>query len=98
MRRAVARVRCRHIRSSWLLSFVGSTAPIAAFAANFGDAGVELGDRGWTLVGVGTVCAFAGAFLGVRYLKKATVGIVRAMVATLMLLIGAALVAGVLGS
>ena len=33
-----------------------------------------------------------------RYLNKATIGVVRAIVAALMLLIGGALVAGVLGA
>ena len=36
MRCAAARSRCRRVRSSWVLPFVGSTAPIAAFMATKG--------------------------------------------------------------
>ncbi len=60
--------------------------------------GMALAAHDWTLVAVGTSCAFAGAFLGVRYLRRATIGMVRAIVALLMMLIGSALVAGLLGA
>ena len=71
---------------------------LPVYAASFGVNRLALGSRGWALVGVGTLCAFIGAFLGVRYLKKATIGIVRAMVATMMLVIGVAIMTGVLGA
>jgi uncharacterized membrane protein YfcA len=57
-----------------------------------------LSGRPGALIAFGTVCAFAGAWLGARYMKKATIGAVRALVVTLMLLIGTALITGVLGS
>lgn len=88
----------RFITTGVFIAVLIDLSRLPTYAASFDAGGVGLGDRGWALVGVGTVCAFAGAFLGVRYLQKATIGIVRAMVATLMLLIGAALVAGVLGA
>ncbi len=49
------------------------------------------------MITVATAFAFAGTFLGTRYLKKVTIGIVRAIVAGLMFAIGAALLAGVTG-
>jgi uncharacterized membrane protein YfcA len=50
------------------------------------------------LVLVGTACAFAGAWFGASYFKKATIKVVRYIVVTLMLLIGAGLIFGVLGT
>lgn len=88
----------RFIATGVLVAVLVDLSRLPTYAASFGEAGVGLGNRGWALVGVGTLSAFAGAFLGVRYLNKATIGIVRTIVATLMLLIGAALIAGVLGS
>jgi uncharacterized membrane protein YfcA len=46
----------------------------------------------------GTICAFTGAWLGARYMKKATIGVIRALVVAFMLLIGAGLIVGVLGA
>lgn len=87
----------RFIATGVLIAVLVDLARLPTYAASF-EGGVALGAHGWALVGVGTLSAFAGALLGVRYLKKATVGVVRAMVVGLMLLIGAALVAGVLGT
>lgn len=53
--------------------------------------------RPGALIAVATLCAFAGAWLGARYMEKATIGVVRVLVVTFMLLIGAALITGVLG-
>lgn len=86
----------RFIATGVLIAVLVDLARLPTYAASFrGD--VALGEHGWAVVGVGTLCAFAGAFLGVRYLKRATVPMVRAIVAGLMLVIGAALMAGVLG-
>lgn len=71
---------------------------LPTYAASFATSRLDLGGREAQLVLVGAFCAFAGAYLGVRYLQKATIGVVRAIVTTMMLVIGAALVAGVLGS
>lgn len=87
----------RFIATGVLIAVLVDLARLPTYAASFrGD--VALGGHRWALVGVGTLSAFVGAYLGVRYLKKATIGVVRAMVAGLMLLIGSALVTGVLGT
>ncbi|MBA3895955.1 MAG: sulfite exporter TauE/SafE family protein [Sphingomonadaceae bacterium] len=86
----------RFIATGVVTAVLVDLARLPTYAASF-RGNVGLGGHGWALVGVGTLCAFVGAFLGVRYLKKATIGVVRAMVAGLMLLIGAALVTGLLG-
>lgn len=88
----------RFIATGVLIAVLVDLSRLPTYAASFGTGGVGLDSHGWALVGVGTLCAFVGAILGVRYLKKATIGVVRAMVAALMLLIGAALATGVLGS
>ncbi len=86
----------RFIPTGVLIAVLIDLARLPTYAASFGGS-ARLGGHVWALVAVGTLCAFAGAFLGVRYLKKATIGVVRAIVATAMLVIGATLIAGLLG-
>ena len=86
----------RFIATGVLIAVLVDLSRLPTYAASFGVG--ELGDRGWMLVGIGTAFAFAGSILGARYLRKATIGIVRAVVAMLMLVIGAALIVGFLGS
>jgi len=50
------------------------------------------------LIGFGTLCAFVGAWLGAKYMKKTTIGFVRYVVAGLMLVIGFLLILGVIGN
>lgn len=50
------------------------------------------------LIGFGTLCAFAGAWLGAKYMKKTTIGFIRYVVAGLMFAIGALLIVGIIGS
>jgi hypothetical protein len=49
-------------------------------------------------VAFGAICAFAGAWLGARYMKKATIGVIRALVVAFMILIGTGLLLGILGA
>lgn len=70
---------------------------LTTYAASFAAAGWNLEGRESLLVLVGTLAAFAGAFVGTRYLEKITIDIVRYSVAALMLAIGAALSVGALG-
>lgn len=49
------------------------------------------------LIGFGTFCAFVGAWLGAKYMKKTTIGFLRYVVAGLMLIIGTLLILGVIG-
>ena len=86
----------RFVATGVLIALLIDLARPPAYAASF-RGNVHLAGHTWTLVAVGTLCAFAGAFWGVRYLKKATSGTVRAIVATAILAIGAALIAGLLG-
>ena len=70
---------------------------LATYAASFTAAGLNPAGREGVLVIVGTLSAFAGAYVATRHLDKITIGAVRYSVATLMLVIGAALAAGVIG-
>ena len=88
----------RFIATGVLIAILIDVSRLPTYAAGLRAAQDGLGGHGWELVGVGTVSAFAGAFLGVRYLHKATIGVIRSIVAALMLLVGAALLTGVLGS
>lgn len=88
----------RFIATGVLIAILIDVSRLPTYAAGLRAAHQGLGGHGWALVGVGTLCAFAGAFLGVRYLKKATIGVIRSIVAAVMLLVGSAVLAGVLGS
>lgn len=71
---------------------------LPTYAARFTGGDIGLGDHGWRLVATATLCAFAGALLGARYLGKVTVGVVRVIVAGMMMLIGVAILVGLIGS
>lgn len=86
------------IATGVLIAILIDVSRLPTYATGFRAAHQGLGGHGWSLVAVGTLCAFAGAFLGVRYLQKVAIGIIRSIVATFMLLIGAALLLGLTGS
>src|SRR3546814_16421381 len=66
------------------------------FAAFSGD-DLPLGGRQALLIALATLSAFAGAWIGGRHMKKATIGTVRVDVAGLILLVGPALALGLHG-
>ena len=88
----------KFIATGVLIAILIDLSRLPTYAATFGTNWLDFGGRDGQLVLVATLCAFAGAYLGVRYQKKATIGVVRGIVATLMVVIGAALLSGVLGS
>ena len=88
----------RFIATGVLIAILVDLARLPTYFVSFGNVGLRMGERESALIAVGTVCAFAGAYLGTRYLEKATVGVVRIIVATLMLLIGVALTLGTIGT
>jgi uncharacterized membrane protein YfcA len=49
----------------------------------------------WDLVATSTLCAFAGAFLGKRLLRKVTVAAIRNVVGALLVVVGIALATGI---
>ena len=86
------------IATGVLIAILIDVARLPTYAASFAGNALALGDRSWALVGIGTFCALAGAILGARYVEKVTIGGIRVAVAALMFAIGAALVAGPIGS
>lgn len=88
----------QYIATGVSIAILIDLARLPIYAASFGADAFGLNDRGWALVGFGTLCAFAGAFLGTRFVEKVTIAGIRVAVATLMFIIGAALVAGLIGS
>jgi len=88
----------KYIATGTLIAILIDLSRLPTYAASFADNTLAFSGRPGALIAVGTVCACAGAWLGARYMKKATIGAVRVLVVTFMLLIGAALTTGVLGS
>lgn len=88
----------RFIPTGVLIAILVDLSRLPTYAIAFSDTSLRLGGREGELIAVGTLCAFAGAYLGTRYLEKATIEIVRVIVAGLMLLVGSALVFGVVGT
>lgn len=78
-------------------SVIVDTLRIAVYGASFLGAGAAFADAALQrTVLIAIVAAFAGAFIGVRLLKKVTLRFVQLIVAILMLLIGAGLAAGII--
>ncbi len=49
----------------------------------------------WRIVGIATIAAFAGAFLGKQLLPRVTFGALRVVVGGLLVIVGIALAAGI---
>ena len=86
------------IATGVLVSIFIDLARVPTYFATYAASSAELGERQMWLIAFGALAAFAGAWLGSRYLEKATISVVRGMVAGLMLIIGGALVLGLIGS
>lgn len=87
----------RFIATGVMIAILVDLSRLTTYAASFTATGLNPAGREGLLVLVGTLSAFAGAYLATRHLDKITIGTVRYSVAALMLLIGAALAVGVLG-
>lgn len=88
----------RYVATGVMIAVIVDLSRVPTYALAFAGGEWPAGSDGLALVAVGTLSAFAGAYLGVRYLHKATIAAVRVVLATLMLLIGGALIAGLVGS
>jgi len=87
----------RFIATGVMIAILVDLSRLTTYAASFAATGLNPAGREGLLVLVGTLSAFAGAYVATRHLDKVTIGAVRYSVAALMLLIGAAMAAGVLG-
>jgi uncharacterized membrane protein YfcA len=87
----------RFIATGVMIAVLVDMSRLATYAASFRTAGPDFAGRQGLMVLAGTLSAFAGAWAGAHYVDKLTIGAVRYAVASLMLLIGAALMAGMIG-
>lgn len=87
----------RFIATGVMIAILVDLSRLATYAASFKGVEVDPQGREILLVLVGTISAFIGAFVATRRLEKVTIGAVRYSVAVLMLVIGFAMSAGVIG-
>jgi uncharacterized membrane protein YfcA len=87
----------RFIATGVMIAVLVDVSRLATYAASFRTAGLDFAGHQGLLVLAGSLAAFAGAWAGARYVDKLTLGAVRYTVACLMFMVGAALVAGILG-
>lgn len=88
----------RFVATGVLIAVLIDLSRLTTYAAAFSEGLITPSGREGLLVLTGTLAAFAGAYLGTRYLHKATIGAVRLVVAALMLAIGGAMAAGLVGA
>lgn len=87
----------RFIATGVMIAVLVDVSRLTTYALSFTAARLDPVGREGLLMLVGTLSAFAGAYVGARHIEKLTIGAVRSTVAGLMFLIGIGLVAGVLG-
>jgi len=80
-----------------IIAVMVDVSRLATYAVRFKASGIAPEGREGLLVLVATLAAFAGAFIGSRWLDKLTIGLVRGLVTTMMQAIGGLMVAGVVG-
>lgn len=85
------------IATGVIIAVLVDLARLPAYAAAFSEGGGQLAGRELRLMAAGVAAAFAGAWLGARYVEKTTIGVLRWVVAALMILVGAGLAAGLVG-
>ena len=88
----------RFIATGAMIAVLIDLSRLPVYALALGAATGEFEARQGLLVSWAVLCAFAGAWGAMRWLKKATIGLVRGTVAAVLLATGAALVAGLIGS
>ena len=88
----------RFIATGVMIAVLIDLSRLPVYALTVGSAAGTLDTRQGLLVGWAVLCAFAGAWGGVRWLKKVTIGLVRGIVAAAMLSIGAAMALGLIGT
>ena len=87
----------RFIATGVMIAILVDLSRLTTYAGAFTGAGLNPAGREGLLIAVGTLSAFAGAYVATRRLEKVTIDSVRYSVAALMLVIGVALAGGVLG-
>ena len=88
----------RFIASGVMIAVLIDLARLPTYVATFDASVMTLAGREGALIAVGAVSAFAGAWLGARFLKRAQIGVIRIIVAIMMVVIGIGMIFGVLGT
>lgn len=88
----------RFIATGVVIAVLVDLSRLATYAASFAPGSFPAGRDALLLLAAGIVSAIAGAWIGTRHMEKVTIGAIRNLVAGLMLLIGAALCAGLIGA
>lgn len=87
----------RFVGSNAVIGLLVDLTRISVYLALFTAVGGKVEDfDGWTLVIVGSLCAFAGVLLARRYLHKVTMTSIQTLVGILLFGVGVALVTGIL--
>jgi len=86
------------IATGVLVSIFIDLSRVPTYLAVLSDPSSDLGGDDVGLIAVGTLAAFAGAWLGSRYLRKARIEMIHKTVAGLLLAIGIALILGLTGT
>lgn len=88
----------QYIATGVLIAILIDVARIPTYILGLSDVSADqLTRHNLALVSFGTVCAFVGAWLGAKYMKKTSIGVIRYVVAGLMVTIGTLLILGVIG-
>lgn len=87
----------KFIATGVMIAILVDVSRIATYARSFSAGILDPDSREALLAAVGTIAAAVGAFVATRYIDKLTIAAVRYAVAGLMILIGLALIAGVVG-
>lgn len=87
----------RFIATGVMIAVLVDLSRLATYAVSFKAAELDPHGREALLVIVGALSAFCGAYVATRRLDKVTIGAVRYSVAALMLAIGTAMTAGLVG-
>jgi len=88
----------RFVATGVMIAILVDLARLGTYGAGFAAAGLDPGGRAVPLILAGTAAALAGAVIGARRIGKVTIAGIRSAVAALMLAIGAAMVAGLIGT
>lgn len=86
-----------YISTGVMIAILVDLSRLPVYAASLDSIAIA-GQRELMLIAVGTLCAFLGAWLGARYVRKVTIDAVRILVAGLILMTGASLALGLIGA
>ena len=88
----------QYIATGILIAILIDIARIPTYIIGLSSVSAEqMTKHNLTLVGFGTLCAFTGAWLGAKCIKKTSIRFVRYLLAALMIVIGSLLIFGVIG-